>query len=58
MHLRKELRKKEADERAAERSKRSPQEQLQVLDAKLGVGVGARRERAKLQRLVGVASNG
>jgi hypothetical protein len=31
-----------------EKNKRSPQEQLKVLDERLGVGVGAVRERKKL----------
>lgn len=30
----------------------SPQDKLQRLDAKLGIGVGAKRQRAKLQALV------
>lgn len=30
------------------RAKRSPEEQLDVLDKKLGKGIGAKKERAKL----------
>jgi hypothetical protein len=44
----KEDRCKEAAERQAKRDARSPQEQLAVLDVKLGKGIGATRERAKL----------
>ena len=32
-----------------ERDQRSPEEQIAVLDSRLGVGVGAVRERARLQ---------
>jgi len=35
-----------------EREKRSPQEQLLLLDEKLGVGIGAKKERAKLKALI------
>lgn len=48
----KEARQKEAAVRLEERSKRSPQEQLATLDRTLGVGVGAVRERARLQKLI------
>ena len=39
-------------ERATERAKRTPQEQLGVLDARLGLGHGAAKERARLQYLI------
>jgi len=39
-------------ERATERAKRTPQEQLGVLDARLGLGEGAVKERARLQYLI------
>jgi hypothetical protein len=35
-------------ELAKARATRSPQQQLAVLDAKLGVGIGAKKERARL----------
>lgn len=34
----------------AERAKRSPKQQLAVLDRRLGKGIGAKRERAKLAK--------
>ena len=43
--LRKE---REHNERIEERSKRSNEEQIALLDARLGVGVGAVKERARL----------
>jgi len=48
----KETRVKEALERADARSRRTPQEQLAVLDARNGKGVGAQKERARLAKLV------
>ncbi len=44
-----EERKQTAKELTEERAKRSPQEQLALLDYKLGKGVGAVKERARLQ---------
>lgn len=38
-----------AEERATAAAKRTPQEQLDILDKRLGVGVGAKKERAKLK---------
>ena len=40
----------EATERAEVRAGRSIEEQVAVLDQRLGVGVGASKERAKLER--------
>ena len=37
-----------AVDNAAARAKRSPQEQINVLDKRLGKGVGATKERARL----------
>lgn len=41
-----------AKEMAEARALRTPQEQLQRLDKLLGVGVGAKRERARLSKLI------
>lgn len=41
----KELRRKQAEERDERRSQRTDEQQIAVLDAKLGKGVGARKER-------------
>lgn len=45
-----------ADARLAIRATRSPQEQLRVLDERLGVGKGASRERARLKHLISATS--
>lgn len=42
----------EAAERQAARDARSPQQQIAVLDARFGVGQGAVKERAKLQKQI------
>ena len=42
----------EAEQRAAERESRTPQQQLQRLDKLLGEGVGAKKERARLAKLI------
>ncbi len=52
MNARKELRRTEAQERAEAHSKRTPQEQIAVLDRRLGKGEGAQKERARLQALI------
>jgi len=51
MGRREELRKR-AEELASYRASRSSSEQLALLDDRLGVGVGAVRERAKLLELI------
>lgn len=43
---------KEADERNKARAKRSHKDQLDHLDSIFGVGVGATRERTRLQNLI------
>ena len=48
----KEIRKLRADARSSERANRSPQEQLRRLDSKLGHGVGAKKERIRLSKLI------
>lgn len=42
----------DAEERAQERADRTPQQQLDYLDRRLGKGLGAVRERAKLAALI------
>ena len=47
----KETKKIEAEERKQGRGNRSAKEQLRVLDARLGEGVGAMKERQRLVEL-------
>lgn len=44
-----EQRRQEADARSLDRVNRTPAQQLAVLDRRLGKGVGATKERAKLK---------
>ena len=46
---RREALREKAEERVALRESRTPEEQLRVLDNRLGVGVGASRERERLE---------
>jgi cell shape-determining protein MreC len=46
-----------AKKRQAERDERSPKEQLEKLDAKLGAGIGAKKERARLEKLIAEADS-
>ena len=46
------LRRAKAEERDAERSKRTPRQQLQRLDEMFGVGRGAKKERARLKKKI------
>ena len=41
----------EADARNAERAARTPREQIARLDAQNGVGIGAKKERARLWKM-------
>ena len=52
MGKKKKQRQFEAAERAYQRTKRSPGEQLNKLDQKFGQGIGAVRERARLKILM------
>ena len=47
-----QLRRKDAEGRKEERNKRSPEDQLKLLDDRLGVGIGAKKERTRLQKLI------
>jgi len=46
-------RKEEAKERTENRTARRAEQQIQVLDSRLGVGVGAVKERTRLQKMIG-----
>lgn len=50
--LRKVQRQKEAIEAAEKRASRSPREQLFLLDERLGVGQGAKKERERLMKMI------
>lgn len=42
------IKQQQASVRKDQRSKRSSRDQLKVLDSRLGIGVGAKKERARL----------
>jgi hypothetical protein len=48
----KKQRREEADLRTEAHLHRKPEEQIQILDKKLGKGVGAKKEREKLNKLI------
>ncbi len=48
--VRRALLKEEADTRAEARASRSASQQIDVLDKRLGKGLGAKKERAKLAK--------
>lgn len=52
MSVKKDFRKKNADERLAVTSNRTPEAQLKRLDEKYGEGNGAKKERAKLAKRI------
>ena len=45
-------------ENEVSRGQRSPQQQLELLDSRLGEGIGAARERKRLQRLMTTVGKG
>lgn len=45
-----ETKRREAEERQADWEEKSPKQQLEALDRRLGKGVGARKQRARLAR--------
>ena len=51
-HQRKIVRQEAAAENEAARTKRSPQQQLDLLNERLGEDIGATRERKHLQKLL------
>ncbi len=52
MPSKKEDRRRRANERQETRAKRTPEEQLRLLDDRFGPGLGAAKERARLQALI------
>ena len=52
MSVRRDRRYEEAEIRNEERNKRTAKQQLDQLDSRLGKGVGAKKERAKLLKQI------
>lgn len=48
-------RQKSAIQLAEERAKRTPEQQLDILDQRLGVGIGAKKERDRLWKQIELA---
>lgn len=48
----KQMKRETVSKLAAQRANRSPSQQVKELDARLGVGVGAKKERARLNKLM------
>lgn len=55
MSIRKDDRRRRAVERQEVRAKRTPQEQLKLLDDRFGEGKGAIKERARLKDVIEAA---
>jgi ribosomal protein S12 methylthiotransferase accessory factor YcaO len=55
MSIRKDDRRKRATERQEVRAKRTPQEQLKLLDDRFGEDKGATKERARLKAVIEAA---
>jgi hypothetical protein len=51
-----EIRKREADERREAWNALKPAEKLAILDRRLGVGIGATKQRAKLQLAINASA--
>ena len=49
----KNQKREEAKERTENRTARRAEQQIQVLDSRLSVGVGAVKERTRLQKMIG-----
>lgn len=47
-----EQKRKDAEARQRQRDELTPEEQIAVLDERLGVGKGAKKERARLAKLI------
>ena len=52
MNNEKKMRKETASNNLKARSKRSPEDQIKYLDIRLGKGIGAEKERGRLNKLI------
>ncbi len=57
-HAVREARRQQAHARQRQRDELTPEQQLTALDGRLGVGVGAKRERTRLQELIEAEKGG